>query len=669
MFILHNSHISYTYTDFSSGEHNSVDSTLKVIQEVLYDHYQNVIGWLQPLAWNESFRIHIKHIYTNLEMITQTQEGLVTKTEPLASYSDIFQGRTGHPIPRRILIEGKAGVGKSTFVSELAYDWACQSTNLEQFKLVLLIELKQTKGSTLKEAIFAQLFPRDFCFSAEKLFQYISAHQEGVLFILDGYDEINPSELRDVQDLITGKILRNGTVLVTSRPGKGSRIHWFMDLRIKITGFNTEDMHEFVLKYFQDNPESAKSLIAELEMHPVAQDIARIPLTAVLLCAMWEEMPHTSLLCTVTGLFSELTVSLVKRFYARNPCGVSRDAEDIFSLEDIPQGLLHSLLLLGEISLNGLLKDKLIFDLREVEKRCGRDVLDLGFLSRETSSSRLKPIKKCRFVHRSYQEFLAALWLSNQIKQAFADESVFETVSAYVLQCLAAELNTVLFWYTPGLLAQSFEPFFELLLSEGNLHVQDDATVKQSFLEVCIISLFESCQGRLAHLLSPQVPEGVLRLQEFQGTPYKIRALAYFLQNNPTVRSLIIIESRLDKQTLAVLARLLPGILPLKELHLIRNIIEDGGMKSFSESLQGKTNLEMVVLHANTIGTKSLKHVTYFLKCCPRLAHLDFSERDFGVKEMRHMMTTLQGLPLMKHLDPNTVLLNVGSDGIPHLQI
>ena len=30
------------------------------------DLYKDVIGWLQPLAWNKSFHIHIKHISKNL---------------------------------------------------------------------------------------------------------------------------------------------------------------------------------------------------------------------------------------------------------------------------------------------------------------------------------------------------------------------------------------------------------------------------------------------------------------------------------------------------------------------------------------------------------------------------------------------------------------------------
>ena len=266
-------------------------------------------------------------------MITKTQKGRSTKREPLDSYVDIFKPHPGSSKLKRILVEGQAGVGKSTLASLIVHDWACRNPNLQHFKLVLFMEVKQMTGD-LKSDIFGLLFPRDFNYSAEQLFQFIIANQDSVLLILDGYDEVKPSQLGDVEDLITGKILRNATVLVTSRPDKGSRVHWFMDSRIEITGFTNENIREFVLKYFQDDLPKADSLISQLELHPVAEHIAKIPLTAMLICAMWEEMPDTALLSSVTSLFIELTLLLVKQYYARQP-GSSFDPANLCSLNDI----------------------------------------------------------------------------------------------------------------------------------------------------------------------------------------------------------------------------------------------------------------------------------------------------------------------------------------------
>lgn len=620
------------------------------MQETLSDLYKDVIGWLQPLAWNKSFHIHIKHIYTNLQMITQTQHGRSTKKEPLESYVEIFQPRSRSSKQRRILIEGQAGVGKTTFASLMVYDWACGNPNLQHFELVLFMELKQVKGN-LKSDIFELLFPRDFSFSADYLFQYIISNQENVLFILDGYDEVNPSQLQDVEDLIMGKIFRNATVIVTSRPGKGSRVHWFMDSRIEITGFTNKNIHEFVLKYFQDDVPMAESLIAQLEMHPVAENIARIPLTAMLICAMWEEMPQAALLSSMTCLFTELTLLLVKRYYARQPDKDSFDPGSLSSLEDIPDDLFQSLLSLGEISLNGLLNDQLLFDVPELEKKCiNKGALDIGFLSKELGASRLKPVQKCRFSHRSYQEFLAALWLSHRIKQAFTNRSVFDHVSVYIMNCLSSELSSVLFLFTPGLLGDAFQPFFELLLQEGAAEVEEDENLRQSFFEVCILSLYESHQGHLAYKLGSQMPPGVVALHHFNATPYRVRALVYFLLNNSSVTSLVIEHGQVGKQALQVLGRFLPEMVSIQELHLQSNMITDEGFSAFAQSLSSVPHLERLVLAHNLLTDHGLESLISAFKDLPNLRQLDLQGNKISEAGFGTLVPALSLLPKLEEL-------------------
>ena len=598
-------------------------------------------------------------------MITRTQKGRITKREPLASYVEIFQPRPGSSKLKRILIEGQAGVGKSTFASLIVFDWACGNPNLQHFKLVLFMELKQMRGN-LKSDTFELLFPRDFDYSAEQLFQYIIANQDSVLFILDGYDEVSPSQLQDVEDLIMGRILRNTTVIVTSRPGKGTRVHWFMDSRIEITGFTNENIHEFVLKYFQDDVPMAESLIAQLEMHPVAENIAKIPLTAMLICAMWEEMPQPALLSSMTSLFIELTLLLLKRYYARQSDS-SFDPENISSLEDIPDDLFQSLLSLGEISLNGLLNDQLLFDVHKLEKVCSnKGALDVGFLSKESGASRLKPVEKCRFSHRSYQEFLAALWLSHKIKQAFSHNSDFEDVSVYIMNCLSSELNSVLFLFTPGLLGDAFQPFFELLLQEGSAEIEQNASLKQSFFEVCILSLYESHQGHLAHKLEPQMPQGVVELYDFHATPYKMRALVYFLSCSHSIKSLVLEESQVCKKSLEVLARFLPEIGSLRGIHLKSNMITDEDLGTFARSLSSELQLESLVLADNLITDDGLRTVIGLFKDFPNLQHLDIQENMISDAGFQSLASALPLLPKLEELSlggPVTFGASKGIDG------
>lgn len=460
-----------------------------------------MIGWIQPLTWNESFKIHIEHIYTNLEMISEVHQGTRETRHPLDSYHDMFQGPQGGEKPRRILVQGKAGVGKSTFTSKVAYDWASGSKHLESFKTVILVEIKQMKGS-VQETIYHQLFPRDFPISLEKLSKYFTSHQEETLLILDGYDEARASVLNELQDIARGKLLRNACVVLTSRLGKSSQVDKFMDTRIEVTGFTTENVRDYIYKYFHDDRPKAESLISELEVHPLIEDVAKIPLTAMLICALWEEMPETlvNALSTMTSLFTELILLLVKRHYAKFPQECNPELESLTSLEDVPEELFQDMVKLGEVAIDGLIHDELIFDLKALEKRClGKRVLELGFLSQETSASRLKPVQRCRFLHKSFQEFFAALWLSSKIRSSATDLESQAKVFEIIKKCVFASSEPLLIVFLAGLLGEHFGLLLSQIVEEMP-EVSQDQEAKEELVVVLILAIFESQQSQLARV-------------------------------------------------------------------------------------------------------------------------------------------------------------------------
>ena len=373
----------------------------RLIQESLRDHYQNVIGWIQPLSWNDSFRIPIEHIYTNLEIFCQLPQGMKSVQRPLNSYHGMFLSRPGCAKPRRILVEGEAGVGKSTFLYKIAYDWSTSASTHLPYGIVILVELKQMKGA-FKDAVVQQLFPNDFPIPLAQLLSYLANHQENVLFLLDGFDETNASCLKHLQDILSGRIFRNSCVILTSRPGKAMHVQRMMDTRLTITGFTPENIRKYVFKYFQDNADTAEVLLSELETHPVIEDIAKVPLTAMLICALWEEAPETAFaaLTTLTTLFTELVLLMVKRHFTENSVEGGSEDEVFSTLEDIPRDLYNDLLVLGEMALNGLLEDNLLFDVLALMRKCSSKILfELGLLSEEHSASRLKPVRKCCFLH------------------------------------------------------------------------------------------------------------------------------------------------------------------------------------------------------------------------------------------------------------------------------
>lgn len=605
--------------------------------------------------WNESFQIHIEHIYTNLEIVSLVSQGTRCIQKPLDSYHNMFSSRPGCAKPRRILVEGEAGVGKSTFLCKIAYDWSISNGKLLPYTIVILVELKQVKGS-FQDAILQQLFPTDFRIPLTKLLSHLATHQENVLFLLDGFDEANFSCLKHLQDILGGRIFRNSCVVLTSRPGKATHIQRMMDTRLVITGFTTENIRSYVYRYFQGDVDTAEVLLTEMETHPVIEDIAKVPLTAMLICALWEEAPDTALtaLSTLTTLFTELILLMVKRHFAKNSeDGGSTDEVVFSSLQDIPKDLYNDLLILGEIAMNALLEDNLLFDVQALEKKLSSKILfELGLLSQEKSTSRLKPVRKCCFIHKSFQEYAAALWLSNEINSAGNDPSKLKDVSSLTLKCVKKASDTMLLNFVSGLVGDKFEFVFVPLLENLKESVStSDSGEAADFLEMFVLALFESHQGHLAGKLGTTLLDGILKLSGRNISPYGVRAMTYFMQNNPDLKSFVLEHSELEKQTAAFFANSLSQMPSLRELCFNQNIVGDGVVEAFSKNLSSNLPLEKFVFSGNASRKDIGDDFASIIKSCPNLRHLDLSYSGLGDEEMKAVIDALKFVPHLKSLN------------------
>lgn len=632
----------------------STDAVLSHMQDSLRDHYQNAIGWIQPITWNDSFQIHIEHIFTNLEIVSLVSQGTRCIQKPLESYYDIFSSRPGCAKPRRILVEGEAGVGKSTFLCKIAYDWSTNNSKLQKYTIVILVELKQMKGG-FKDAILQQLFPTDFPIPLTQLLSHLANHQENVLFLLDGFDEANFSCLKHLQDILNGRIFRNSCVVLTSRPGKTAHIQRMMDTRLVITGFTTENIRSYVFKYFQDDADTAEVLLSEMETNPVIKDIAKVPLTAMLICALWDDARDAALeaLSTLTTLFNELILLMVKRHFAKNSEEGGSTDEEFASLQDIPEDLYNDLLVLGEIALNGLLDDNLLFDVQALEKKFSSKVLfELGLLSQEKSTSRLKPVRKCCFIHKSFQEYVAALWLSSEINSARNDPSKLKDVSALTLKCIKKASDTMLLNFVSGLVGDNFEfVFVPLLENLKESIIASDTSEANDFLEMFVLALFESHQGHLAGKLGATLLDGILKLSGRDVNPYGVRAMTYFMQNNPDLKSFVLEHSELERQTAAFFANSLSQMPSLRELCFNQNIVGDGVVDAFSRNLSSNLPLEKFVFSGNASRKDIGDDFASIMKSCPNLCHLDLSYSGLGDEDMKAVIDALKFVPHLRLLN------------------
>ena len=216
----------------------------------------------------------------------------------------------------RVVVRGQTGSGKTTFLLKLAMDWANKESSLfHEDDAVFLLQLKKIADSSdLGDIIIDQLLSRkDFdCKSIEK---FIENNQKRVIFLLDGWDEFKKTKSyeRFVQ-LLSRKYLPDARVLITTRPGK---LNNFLELvryekdeyrSLKISGFSTSKVDEYVRNALAEMPTQAETLLNYLTNNHLKEELACLPLMCSVLCQLAKviEKEHFAEMRTITSLLDKI---------------------------------------------------------------------------------------------------------------------------------------------------------------------------------------------------------------------------------------------------------------------------------------------------------------------------------------------------------------------------
>ena len=277
--------------------------------------------------------------------------------------SEIFNQHEECEEPRVVLIEGKPGMGKTTYCKKVVFDWAtgkhATGNCFTNFVIVLLIKCRDVE-SGLWEAIEDQLLPREVGEDQrERFFDFIRHNQSNVLLVLDGLDEVSEKKLPMFSEIIQGRVLPNCRVVATARHEAGVKVRKYCDTLLEVEGFTKEDVQSFIRKYFKAEPNLAEQLIAHLYIDRKLYEVLTNPLNTALLCLVYEDLkgvfPESR-----TKLYMEIVECVLRRYRTKQQ--LPENGEDLVDLYE--SQLKH----LGSIALKGLLEDNLDFDETELGK-------------------------------------------------------------------------------------------------------------------------------------------------------------------------------------------------------------------------------------------------------------------------------------------------------------
>ena len=263
----------------------------------------------------KSFDSILITFFTRLKMVSRKKER-GTKTDSTVNMLEIFKPHEECSQPRKVLIEGQPGMGKTTYCNKVAYDWArnCKSGDSFPDVQVLLLLKCRDINSDLWEAIDDQLLPKDIKKEErEKFFSFVRDHQSKVLLVLDGLDELPTHKLPVYKEIIQGRILPKCHLVVTARHEAGIEVRECCDTLLEFEGFTENDAEDFTWRYFKTEEHLAKKLLDKLRSDASLKELTANPLNTALLCLLCEDF-QGDLPKGRTLLFLEIVACVLRRY-------------------------------------------------------------------------------------------------------------------------------------------------------------------------------------------------------------------------------------------------------------------------------------------------------------------------------------------------------------------
>ena len=300
----------------------------------------------------------------------------------------------------RVLIEGRAGVGKTTLSQYIAWQWAEQSLFRNDYDYVLWIPLRQwlsgdfTVATTFQEDL-AAFVHENYCkdyndppllAELEKILS--DEHNSRTLLILDGYDEV--ARYFDEPESIAGKLLLAALdfkqVIVTTRDYQIPPTHTPFKRQLVNIGFTDKQISDYLQQYANwlksetlpgSSPRSTsdskliessipkktpqgrvQALLTVLQRNPRLWQLVHVPLNLTLICETYQQqllldsketVDKTFANISLTALYQEVVQGFLIRHLRRG--GVKSTT---YIWETLREDCVLELSSLGILALEGL---------------------------------------------------------------------------------------------------------------------------------------------------------------------------------------------------------------------------------------------------------------------------------------------------------------------------
>ncbi|XP_078295384.1 NACHT, LRR and PYD domains-containing protein 13 isoform X3 [Panthera onca] len=337
----------------------------------------------------------------------------VTEKEHEGLKSLLYPNRTGAQ-PQTIVLEGLAGVGKTTLAMKVVLHWAEGFLFHQRFSYVFFISCHKVRD--MKDTTLAGLLSWDWPDSQAPI-EALMSRPESLLFVIDGFEEMDvPSTLDEsppckdwYQQLPVNRILFYllkkelvplATLLITTKEYRTTDLKklllnpWF----VQIVGFTEGDREEYFIRYFGDQ-NKAKKILNWVRKNESLFHFCSAPMVCWTVCSCLKRQmarnPHFQ-------LSTQTTTSLYVYFFS----SLLATAEVSLSDQSWPDQWRALCCLAAE----GMWFWKFTFAKKDLKHR-HLEAPVIGSLLRLNILRKVSDCEDCvTFTHQSFQVFLGAMF-------------------------------------------------------------------------------------------------------------------------------------------------------------------------------------------------------------------------------------------------------------------
>ena len=359
--------------------------------------------------------------------ITRRLKVETVNTENEVDFPRLFdERRVGNRtiVPRRILIRGRAGVGKSTLCKKIVHDFIHGKIWTKRFDRILWIPLRSLRTQHDPERFIFNKFL--FQKEGKKLYSSVledviwrQAKESKTLFLLDGLDEVSRVRTERGVGLPTQieRLLNHPNVLLTSRP-YGINIPGLQkfDLELETVGFRPGQVKAYLSMVVADQTK-VEEIEEFIEQHWLIQGLIKIPIQLDAFSVTWAgEREFSQPIKSMTTLYTAIEHKLWTKDISHIRQDMSEaEVQNIRIWSKLAIHVKDEREFLELLAFTGLYNDMAEFSpghRDEVYERLPSTNVDdnilerLSFL-RAIDSSR-SPNKEYYFIHLTFQEYFAA---------------------------------------------------------------------------------------------------------------------------------------------------------------------------------------------------------------------------------------------------------------------